>query len=161
MYKLAILIAYISMISAHSTLNFIEPEKLMTFKAQTHTDSTGAVVAQLGDNPAEILIPQATETLASGLNTCYTKTILFYAKQKGIVIDSISMQTQAVFDVNRYLSRAQDVSHYKSINVDVTVHSSEDKDKVTELIQYATAGATIYNTMRLAGIKMTYTLQFK
>jgi uncharacterized OsmC-like protein len=74
---------------------------LKKFKASAHQNNEGEVRAFHGEEKS-ILITQPMETLLSCLSACELKSIMYWAKDNNVKIESLEINTDASYDSRNY-----------------------------------------------------------
>jgi uncharacterized OsmC-like protein len=99
---------------------------LKKFRAGAHKNVDNEVRAFYGESTS-ILITQPLETLLSCLSACELKSIMYWAKENNVKIDSLEISTDAVYDSLNYLknSEGKDIRH----KVDESQSKTDDKSQ--------------------------------
>jgi uncharacterized OsmC-like protein len=147
---------------------------LKQFKAGAHKNQDNEIRAFYGED-ISISISQPLETLLSCLSTCELKSIMYWAKDNNLKIESLEISTDASYDSRNYAKNTEgkDISKkiddqklsegqyrnkknlYDEVNVEVSIKTDEkDKNKVLEVLRKGAETCPVHNTLSQAGIKI-------
>ncbi|MGC8601157.1 MAG: OsmC family protein [Thermoprotei archaeon] len=93
-----------------------------------------------GANPVEILL--------QALGACNTIATLAFAKAMGIKIDSITTEVSGKLDLRGFLGLDPNVRPgFLEINMQTKIKSSEPREKINQLMEYAEAHCPVKDTL--------------
>ena len=146
---------------------------LKKFKASAHKNQDNEVRTFHGAETS-ILISQPLETLLSCLSTCELKSIMYWAKDNNVNIESLEINTDAIYDSRHYSKNTEgkDISNkveanksegqyrnkknvYEEVNIDISIKTNEkDKNKILEILKKGQETCPVHNVLTQAGIKI-------
>ena len=94
-------------------------------------------------------------SLLAALGGCTIHTITQQADLKNIPIESITVESNASYDVARFYKEIEGNNTFEKIDININLKTSEkDKDKLNSMILEAEKRCPVNQTLRLAGIKI-------
>jgi len=106
-----------------------------------------------GDEPAVLLgsnaAPNAVEAILHALSSCMTVSFIYPAAAQGINVESLEYTMEGDLDLHGFLHLSDRVRPgFQNIRVKAKVTADAPREKIQELLQYATNTSPVMDTLR-------------
>ena len=106
-----------------------------------------------GDEPAVLLgsnaAPNAVEAVLHALSSCMTVSFIYPAAAQGINVESLEYTMEGDVDLHGFLHLSDRVRPgFQSIRVKANVKADAPREKIQELLRYATNTSPVMDTLR-------------
>lgn len=115
--------------------------------------ATGEPVALGGDNSA----PSPMQLVVGAFNGCLVVVLEIVAREQGITLDSIHVETTATMDRRGFAGTAPVSPHFQTVDTTVDVSGPLTPDTLAELAQRVESRCPAYNLLNDAGARVSVT----
>jgi len=101
--------------------------------------------------------PTPMEYVAGALNACLAVVIELVAKEQGVAIDGIDIESAGLVDQRGLFGTAQVSPHFQSVDIGITLATDAAEPRLAELQRAVLSRCPVYNLIRDSGAAVTVT----
>jgi len=101
--------------------------------------------------------PTPMEYVAGALNACLGVVIELVAKEQGVAIDGIDIESAGLVDQRGLFGTAQVSPHFQSVDIGITLATDAAEPRLAELQRAVLSRCPVYNLIRDSGAAVTVT----